>query len=368
MSHIESHHPDWQPPFCPDPGCRFHNNLAQSWPFKKAGFYFRQAKPHRIQRYTCLHCHRYFSRQTFSADYWLKRPDLLPKLLTKTVGAMANSQAARDLGCCPATVDRQLSRLGRHCILFHRLEMQHAAPPREIAIDGFESFEFSQYYPFHHHLAVGLPSAFVLGFTDSPLRRKGRMTPSQKRRRRQLEQQFGRPDPKAVEKDVTLLFEDVLRGCQEVIVRSDDHHTYRRVLARLGCRVDHQVTSSKQRRDKDNPLWEINVLDAGIRHGSANHRRETLAWSKRRQRSAERLAVFLVWRNYVQVRPVKGGESTPAMLRGMREEPVKVLELLSRRLFATKVELAGRWKEYYWSEVVTPVIGINRRHRLKYAY
>jgi transposase-like protein len=368
MTHIESHHPDWQPPFCPNPNCFFHNALHKGWPFKKAGFYGRQALPHCIQRFTCLDCGRNFSRQTFSSDYWLKRPDLLPKLLTKTVGAMANSQIARDLLCSPSTINGQLSRIGRHCLLFHRREMTSTPPPLEIAIDGFESFEFSQFHPFHHHQAVELPSAFYLGFTDSPLRRKGRMTAGQKRYRQKLEQQLGLPDPKAVLKDVTLLLEDVLHECQKVIIRSDDHRIYPVVIRTLNCEVDHQVTSAKARRDKDNPLWEINVLDAGIRHGSANHRRETLAWSKRRQRSAERLAIFLVWRNYMQVRPVKGGQATPAMLKGVRQKPMGVGELLSRRLFVTQIPLPPRWRQYYWGEVVTPAIGPNLRHALKYAF
>lgn len=368
MTHIDSHKPGWRPPFCPDPNCRFHRRFPSEWPFKKAGFYFRQAAPHRIQRFTCLACGRNFSQQTFSSDYWLKRPDLLPKLVTKTVGAMANSQAARDLGCSPSTCDRQVNRLGRHSFLFHSLEMESAISPREIVIDGFESFEFSQFFPFHHHQAVELPSAFFLGFTDSPLRRKGRMTAGQLRRRQQLEEQLGRPDPKAQEKDIALLLEDVLRGCHKVTIRSDDHRTYPRVIRQLPCDVIHLVTSAKARRDRDNPLWEINVLDAGIRHGCANHRRETLAWSKRRQRSAERLAIYLVWRNYIQVRPVKGGASTPAMRKGLREEPVSVGELLSRRLFVTQISLPPRWKQYYWGEVVTPAVGTNRRHELKYAF
>jgi hypothetical protein len=368
MTHIESLRPGWLPPFCPNPNCKFHKESSTEWPFKKAGVFPRLAFPHRIQRFTCRACGRHFSSQTFSCDYWLKRPDLLPKILMKTVGGMANSQAARDLQCGPSTYDRQLSRLGRHCFLFHRRELANAMPPREIAIDGFESFEFSQYFPFHHHQALELPSAFYLGFTDSPLRRKGQMTAGQRRRRAKLEQQFGRPDPQAIRKDMKLLLEDVLQGCRVVTIRSDDHPAYPPVFCQLSCEVEHQVTSAKARRDKDNPLWEINVLDAGIRHGNANHRRQTLAWSKRRQRSAERLAVFLVWRNYIQVRPVKNGTATPAMLKGLRKGPVGVCELLSRRLFVTQIPLPPRWREYYSAEVATPAIGANVKHRLKYAF
>ncbi len=129
MSYIESHQPGWQPPYCPNPNCHFHNPLLEGWPFKKLGFYRRQAKPHRIQRYLCKACGVAFSSQTFSADYWLKRPDILPQLMLKTCGGMANRQIARDLGCAASTVNCQLSRLGRHCLVFHQQLLQGAAPP-----------------------------------------------------------------------------------------------------------------------------------------------------------------------------------------------------------------------------------------------
>ncbi|MBK9302437.1 MAG: hypothetical protein IPM94_00630 [bacterium] len=102
----------------------------------------------------------------------------------KTVGAMANRQIARDLQAAPATVDSQLARLGRHCLLFHAQRLAAAPLAGDLVIDGFESFEFSQYHPFHHHLAIEAGTSFVRYFTDSELRRKGRMTEYQKSRRR----------------------------------------------------------------------------------------------------------------------------------------------------------------------------------------
>ncbi|MFH1844182.1 MAG: hypothetical protein ABIF77_13325 [bacterium] len=131
---------DWQPPFCPNPNCQFHRDISSGWQYKKIGFFHRLAPPHRIQRYFCKHCRVSFSRQTFSTTYYLKRPDLLARIFMKTVGGMANRQIARDL-----------------------------------VVDGFESFEYSQYFPIHHHLAVDTETSFFIYFTDSELRRKGRM-------------------------------------------------------------------------------------------------------------------------------------------------------------------------------------------------
>lgn len=287
----------------------------------------------------------------------------------KTIGGMANRQIARDLRVSPGTIDRHLSRLARHCMLFHNQMMRDSQPTREIVIDGFESFEFSQYFPIHHHLAVDKQTDFFLYFTDSPLRRKGRMSESQKRRRHLLESKWGRPDPGAIEKDMRELLEVALAGTDQAVVHSDDHPAYRRSMKSLTTRISHCITPGSAHRDSRNSLWVINLLDLLIRHSSANHKRETIAWSKRRQSSCERLAILLVWRNYMKRRREKvRGSPTPAMERGLLDRPLEIVELLRVRLFRTQLELPPRWAEYYDRKVETPVLGRNRRHELKMAY
>ena len=360
--------PGWQPPHCPNPNCNYHHHLQGPWPYRKHGFFNRRIKPHRIQRYTCSACGRAFSSQTFSTTYWLKRPDVILSTITKAAGGMCNRQIAMDLGVSPTTVNRQLSRLGRHCMLFHSKMLEDQPPPREIAIDGFETFEISQYFPFEFQLAIEPESSFITHFTDSELRRKGRMTAYQKKRRSQLEKLYGRPDPRAVEKDVTELLSTVLPIEGEVVVRSDLHKAYLRAIARQSCTVKHLTVSSKAHRDRNNLLWEINRADRLIRHSQAAHVRETLAWPKRRQRAAERFAIFQVWWNYMRRRWVKHGRASPAMLRGLTDRVLDVGGVLGERIFRTRVDLTGRRASYYDSEVWTRALGVNRTHDLTYAY
>jgi hypothetical protein len=254
-------------------------------------------------------------------------------------------------------------------MLFHHQMMVNSPPAGEIVVDGFESFEFSQYFPIHHHVAVEKGSDFFIYFTDSELRRKGRMTRYQKQRRQELEKKFGRPDPRAIEKDMRQTVEVALNGRPSATVYSDDHRAYRRSIQGLSTRIDHRVTPGSAHRDKNNSLWEVNLLDLLIRHGNANHRRETLAWSKRRQGSADRLAILLVWRNYMKGRREKvRGSPTPAMERGLVDHPVGIKELLARRLFRTRCALPQRWSEYYDRRVTTRALPNNRRHELKMAY
>ena len=361
--------PAWAPPHCPNPKCLHHNNNGQPWPYKRIGYFRRLRAPTRIQRFTCKACKRSFSTQTFAYDYWQKRPDLDRRIFMKAIGGMANRQTARDLGVSPDSVDRHVARLARHCALFHIRMMRDAPPVDEVVVDGFESFEQSQYFPIHHHVAVEKETDFFVYFTDSPLRRKGRMTEAQKRRRLDLERRHGRPDPKAIEKDMREVLSVVLADAEAATVYSDDHPAYRRSIRGIAARINHRITPGSAHRDQNNSLWEVNLLDLLIRHSSANHKRETIAWSKRRQASAERLIILLVWRNYMKGRREKvRGSPTPAMARGMTERPVRIEELLSERIFRTRCELPPRWAEYYDRRVETPALGRNRRHALKMAY
>lgn len=363
---------DWVPPHCPNPKCRHHKQIDSSWTWLRRGFYARKCDQVRVQRLECGTCHVTFSTQTFSTTYWLKRPDLLRRCFMRLVGCMAGRQIARDLGCSPETVQRLTARLGRHCMLLHWQQWAQAPPDGPIVVDGFESFEFSQYHPLHHHVAVEANSGFFLYHTDSELRRKGRMTRRQKRRREVLEETLGRPDPGAIRRDMAELLEVVLPPDSAVELRSDEHRAYppaiRQAQQQTGCRVRHEVTSSKQPRTAQNPLFEVNVLDLLIRHNQSNHKRETIAFSKRRQGSADRLSVLQVWRNYVKSRWEKEPGTTPAMLKGLAQRPWTVGQVLARRLFPGRIDLPARWEAYYRRAVRTRAIEHNRLHELKFAY
>jgi hypothetical protein len=331
------------------------------------GYYTRRTQPRRIRRFQCLHCGVTFSSQTFSTTYWLKKPEILAQLMTKVTGGMCNSQIATDLSVSPATIDRQIYRLGRHCQLVHLDRMKAAPKIHEVVIDSFVTFEHSQYHPYHLHLAVDKNTAFVPYFTDSEVRRSGRMTPEQKARREVLEAIRGRPDPQAVRKDLHELLKVLAARTSEMILHSDEHKAIPRAMRGVPCRFRHIVTNSKEHRDRWNRLFEMNLLDLLIRHAAADHKRETIAYSKRRNCGIWRLMIFLVWKNYVRPKRVRKCDQTPAMLIGLCGRRLTVREIVGRRLFWAKVGLAGRWRQYYWGEVETRALKVNRRHELKYA-
>ena len=356
------------PCFCPNPDCDFHRGERAGWRYVRTGCFARQCPPRRVQRYRCLHCGRHFSDQTFQLSYWLKRPGLLQPLFHRLLGCSGFRQIAREFELSPTTVLTHCARLGRHCLLFHARHRPRGRVAEPLALDSFISFEYSQYWPTAFHVAAGTRSHFFYGFTDSELRRSGRMSRTQRRRRARLEARFGRPDPRAVEHDVAALLALIAPHPQRLELHTDEHPDYPRAVRRLPhLEVTQHTRSSRTARTPRNPLFPINLLDLLIRHSGANHKRETLAFSKRRQSAAERLAVLLVWRNYIKAFSERKRDATPAMRLGRLERPLKVAEVLSRRLFPSRTELPKRWTHYYWRRTPTRQIANPARHQLRYA-
>jgi hypothetical protein len=368
----------FRPRFCPNPECAFHRSPGP-WRAQRDGFYQRRSDQARVQRFRCPHCRRRFSSQTFDVTYWLRYRRYYRQIAAMVCEGPGLRQAARLLGISYQTVLRHVARAGRHCLLFHQALRQGHPITEALVVDGFESFELSQYFPFHANLATGSDSWALYHFTDSPLRRKGTMTAQQKRRRQELEDRFGRPDPRAVERGMAALLRALLPAAAGPVLKlhSDDHPAYRRALRLLRRedlgypRITHLVTSSKKRRTQANPLQSVNLADLLLRHGNANHRRETIAFSKRRQAAYERLATFTVWRNCIKKRREKARwpTETAAMRAGWTRKPWTWRQVFGRRLFPTKIDLPPEWQAFYWRLVKTAALGSRQtEHTCIYAF
>ncbi len=356
-----------RPPFCPNPLCHFHENPG-GWPYKRAGFFFRARPPFRVQRYQCSHCGRSFSSQTFSVSYWLKRPDLLEPVYSGLVSCAGLRQLARIHGVSPSTIMGHTTRLGLHCLLYQQQHRPQAAPREPVVVDGFESFEFSQFHPMHVNLAVGAESHFIYAFTDAELRRKGRMTARQAKQRSLDEARWGRPDPQALEFEMAELIRLFAPRGSTLWLRSDEHRAYPRAFRSVeGVRIVHEMTSSKQARTTGNPLFAVNRIDLLTRHCSANHKRETIAYSKRRQSLMERYAVFVVWQNFQKSRSEKLQDAPPAQRLGRVNHKLSTSEILSRRLFPSQIRLPARWRIYYERRTRTRRIPNGAERHLRYA-
>jgi hypothetical protein len=127
------------------------------------------------------------------------------------------------------------------------------------------------------------------------------MRPSQRRKRARLEKKHGRPDPQATRRRVEELLRRAVPPGGAAVIRSDEHPAYPQAMRRLRDRTfRHETISSKAARTTQNPLFPVNLADLLLRHCSANHKRETIAFSKRRQGVLYRAAIWVVWKNYIK--------------------------------------------------------------------
>jgi transposase-like protein len=363
---MDSDRPVFRPPHCPYPECISHSGTP-TWRYTRKGFFWRRARPQKIQRYVCHHCRRSFSSQTFSTTYFLKRPDLQPLVLVRGASGSAFRQIAFELGVAHSTLVRQSDRLGRHCLLLHEKLRPKRPPTERLVLDGFHSFEFGQYWPFEINLLVG-HSHYVYGFQDAELRRSGRMSAYQRAKRQQLEERHGRPEPKATEKSVESLLTRHLPEGRCVRLSTDEHKAYPRVFKRLrGHWIEHDTTSSKARRTTRNPLFPVNRADLLIRHDGANHKRETIAFSKRRQGAMYRLAIWQVVRNYMKPTHAKANDAPPGVQIGAIGQRLGLEEVLGTRLFSGHFDLSGWLSDVYFARIPTRRLARCLEHRLKLA-
>ena len=356
----------WRPPYCPNPTCDSHTS-PHPWRFKKKGFYARQRGPRRVQRYACRSCHRSFSSQTFSPTYWLKHPRLLEPIFHRLLSCSCLRQIARELGVVHSTVQRHAERLGRHCLLLLQELGPRGTPTEPLVLDGLQTFENSQYWPYDLNVLVG-KSHLVYGFNDAELRRSGSMRPSQRDKRERLEAAYGRPDPLATRKAVQELVARVVPPGESAVIESDEHGAYPQAFARLrDRRIEHRTTSSKASRTPRNPLFPANLADGLLRHGSANHKRETIAFAKRRQEALYREAIWAVWRNFVKSTSENRRDEPPGVTMGLIPRRLTVKELLRERRFPWRYALPAWVERCYFARIPTRAIPNARSHAHTYA-
>ena len=319
------------PPRCPYPACAAHLEPAADF-FHRDGLYHPRCRAHPVQRFRCRLCGRRFSRQSFRADRNHKKPHLNASFLRLMLACVALRQAARVLGVARRTVEHRFLWLARHAARFHTNRLTSLAGP--FMLDELETFEGNRYQPLTVPVLIEPRSLFLIATAAGPLRRKGRMTPAQRRRRAEHEALHGRrPSHSATAVRAVL---ERLRHCVPpggpVVLHSDHKPLYARLGRRLfGERFRWAPHSATARRDRGNPLFPINHTNARLRHFLARLRRRTWCVSKRRLRLQQHLEVAALWVNYC--RPITNRTGTT---------PAQALRLAPRR-FREEEVLA--WRE-----------------------
>ena len=301
----------FEPPFCPYKECKHHYHPP-------AGRWWRRKGHHStacfgpVPRFRCSACHRSFSRQTFSIDFYAKRRIDYEALERHGSSGEGIRALGRNLDCSCGTVINRFDRLARQAIACHSRLRPKACRYEGIAIDGFVSFDRSQYFPNNITISITAESRFALSFSHATLRRSGTMRPGQKKRRDELylSIEFER---KAIDRSFAELLDALEQERAPVpfrplVVVTDEKIEYRRAFSRHRLfrgqdgdhRTVHLTVNSRLPRTISNPLFPSNYLDREIRKDQAAHRRETTCFARNASNGMARLAVYLGWHNYAK--------------------------------------------------------------------
>jgi hypothetical protein len=317
-------------------------------------------------------------------SYYSKRPEVLIPIAAGLVGGSAHRQIARTVGCAPSTVTRNAARLGRHAILLLAAARRHleGGVGESFVLDHFETFEFTQDYPFGVATLVGSKSWFIYDLDPAPHGRSGHVTEAQRRRldarprRRSLGGYVG-----STQRVFNRLRGLMLPGATATVI-GDGHPAYDKALRdpslRRRLRLERHpnpdrgpkgTPRSAAARLRDERLFPVDLLHKILRHSLAHQRRETIAFGRRLNALMERLFLAAVWRNFVKRRSERVARSgTPAMRLGLARERWPWSRVFSRRLFPARTPTPTTWTHLYRRLWTSPLYPNNSRHELKLAF
>jgi transposase-like protein len=321
----------FDPSRCPYPPCAYHLEPVSRF-FVRKGSYHPRCRNRPVPRFRCRACRRTFSRQSFRADYRHKKPHINARFLDLMVRCVGLRQAAQSIGVARRTVEHRFAWLARHAGAFHRNRLEGRALTGPFQLDEMETFEANRYQPVTVPVLIERTTMFIVGTSTGALRRKGRLTPLQRRRRAAHEARHGRrpsQSPAAVRHVLWTL--GALTANARFVLESDHKPLYGALGRHLfGDRLDWRPFPARARRDRANPLFPINHTNARLRHFLARLKRRTWCVSKTLRHLQAHLQIAALWVNYCRG-ITRRTRTTPAQALRLVPRPYRLEEVLAWR-------------------------------------
>jgi transposase-like protein len=270
------------PPHCPNPDCEHYDSpTVQDW-YGSIGQYSTKTFG-TVPRFKCRSCRLGFSKQTFSIDYYAKRLLDYSYIYHKINDGAGLRKIGRDLHASCDSITNRINRMARNATLANR-QIVNLLPLREdLVLDGLQNFCNSQFFPDNYTIAVGKDSQFVYECDYATIRRAGRMTTAQKKRREELEKRF-RASRQSIEKSFTRVLRSIAMKAPKreipLILYTDEKSDYRRSMWNDGAdsREDvqrsvaspHDQLESREEYPEPSLFSELHRPGDSQRHGLPN--------------------------------------------------------------------------------------------------
>jgi transposase-like protein len=361
------------PPFCPKKHCRLHNsqNLKEKWYF---AFGFHDTKTFgRVQRFKCKSCLSTFSIQTFNIDYYAKKILSYQDLMESLSNSMSIRNMSRHYHVSTGTIANRLEKLSHQVISQNKQHLKDFKLKEDLVADGFESFTVSQYFPENISLLVGKKSQFVFSYHHVTIRRKGRMTEKQKKKRDFINE-IVPFQPNGIFKSFKYLMKTLLEvwdydTYKPLTLWTDEKPEYEHAIlsipelreqGKIGY-FNHAKINSRIARTLRNPLFPVNYMDRELRKDIAAYRRETVCFARNINAAMARLSVYFYYHNYYKAYRIKNTfkyTETHASVAGlgmvnMRDESEE--RMFTDRYFLSHQSLNEFEMDIWMKRLVTPL-------------
>ena len=328
-------------PVCPNVACKVKANAVVKYCRSRP---VASANGERRQRFRCNHCLKTFSQNVHHFDYRFKSkdPGLSAKIFSAHLAGNTNRRIGRDHHFSEHGIRRRLKRISDWGFDFQAWHMENFKIKEEICMDGLQNFAGTQYDPNYINQAIGRDSLFIYDFNFSPLNRRGRMSPWQQRRMKEIHETEGRYHRAAVRSSTkTLLMRLYARRAHEdkpLVLLSDKHYQYRQCVQidLKHFNIKHITIAGTACRNFQNILFSVNHADLLIRQDLAAFKRETIAFSKTHAAMCQRFNLFALHKNYMatqfvkkQVRRPLAHRQSPAQFLGITDHILKFHEIFS---------------------------------------
>ena len=330
----------FHPPFCPRPLCINHKDPEPDF-CTRFGSYVAQCRPRPVPRFRCRGCKRTFSRQTFRADYWDRKPHLNAPLFKSLASGVGLRQSARNLKLSLRCTELKARKIARHARNLN-LNLQRELPSwASLQLDEIETYEGRRNTrPLTVPVLIETTSRTILWAESASIRPNGAMP---KRRLAAIaadEERFGIRKDRSIRAIQRTLARAVplVQGRESLAIDTDKKPVYAGLIRRAfqGIRIHHRKTSSRLERDVCNPLFPINQTEAMMRDLTGRLRRESWLVSKKQRWLDVALHIFIAYRNLVR-RRFNTDEASAAQIAGWVRRRLRVEEVLSwRQIFGRR--------------------------------
>jgi hypothetical protein len=358
--------------FCRNKDCPNHReeNQPPHW-FSRRGYYKTKAFG-RVQKYQCNTCGSYFSDQTYSLNYYLKRKTDFKSLAHHCNSNNSNGFIGRQLQLSTDSIRLRRDRLGRNALFVHCSLLESLSLNEPLVADGLESYTASKYFPNNLNVLVGKESQFIYGFTLSYFRRKGVMSKKQKKRAQKEYADKSFASSRLAPNFMQLLqFAAGKAPSNQIVLHTDEHKTYQaqvKLFNQASRRINliHHQTNSKHHRDTKNPLFAVNYLDRLLRKDCSMYRRETICFSRSSYNELLRMAFYLYSHNYckpkrigTQAKQIEDRHYSETQIPEHQVQEYKNL-IYEARFLVSKIKKIPRFFKKIWlKKMGTPLQNLN---------